>query len=104
MNCRAKTRAHYKIDVDRYHYGFLFVRSSCFITCKNRKKKHTLKNKIENNSTREGAFHQSEWAETNSSWVTLAFFHFMSVAANAFKLFCMSYLGNIERFLHHSNI
>ena len=32
-----------------------------------------LKNKIENNSTWEGAFYQSEWAKINSSWVTLVF-------------------------------
>ena len=30
----------------------------------------SLKNKIENNSTWEGAFYQSEWAKINSSWVT----------------------------------
>ena len=32
-----------------------------------------LKNKIENNSTWEGAFYQSEWLKTNSRWVVLVF-------------------------------
>ena len=29
------------------------------------------------------------------------FFQFMCVAANAYELFCMAYLANIERFLYH---
>ena len=32
-----------------------------------------LKNKIENNSTWEGAFYQSEWVKVYSSWVILVF-------------------------------
>ena len=32
-----------------------------------------LKNKIENNSTWEGAFYQSEWVKINWSWVNLLF-------------------------------
>ena len=32
------------------------------------------------------------------------FFHFMYVAANGCALFCMAYLGNIERFLYPSNL
>ena len=32
-----------------------------------------LKNKIENNSTWEGAFYQSEWVKINWSWVILVF-------------------------------
>ena len=47
-----------------------------------------LKNKIENNSTSEVAFYQSEWVKINSSWVIIVFL-FMCVAANAFELFCM---------------
>ena len=31
-------------------------------------------------------------------------FLFMCVAANGFELFCMAYLANIERFLHHSKL
>ena len=31
------------------------------------------------------------------------FFHFICVAANVFKLFCVAHLANIERFLCHSN-
>ena len=56
-----------------------------------------LKNKIENNSTWEDAVYQSEWAKINSSWVMSVFFT-LCVAANAFKLFCMAYLANTERF------
>ena len=62
-----------------------------------------LKNKIDNNSTWEGAFYQSEWVKTNSCWVSLVF-HFMCVAANASQLFCMTRLENSERFLWHSNL
>ena len=54
---------------------------------------YVLKTKIENNSTWEDAFYQSEWAKINSIWV-----HFMCVAANAFELFFMAYLANIEHF------
>ena len=50
-----------------------------------------LKNKIENISTREGAFYQSEW-----------FFPFICVAANVFKLFCMAHLANTEHFSYHT--
>ena len=32
------------------------------------------------------------------------FLHFLYVAANAFKLFCVAYLANIEGFLYHSNL
>ena len=32
-----------------------------------------------------------------------SFFHFKCVAANAFELFCMAHLANIERFLYHCN-
>ena len=32
-----------------------------------------------------------------------SFFHFVYAAANASKLICMIHLGNIERFLPHSN-
>ena len=35
---------------------------------------YTLKNKIENNSTWEVAFHQSEWVKNNSSCVIFCFF------------------------------
>ena len=43
-----------------------------------KRKKHCeqctrLKNKIENNSTWEAAFYQSEWVKVNSSWVVLFF-------------------------------
>ena len=34
----------------------------------------------------------------------LQFFHFMCVAENASKLFCMAYLAHIERFLYYSNL
>ena len=34
----------------------------------------------------------------------LSFFHFMSVAANASQLFCMTHLSNIERFSYHSKL
>ena len=33
-----------------------------------------LINKIENNSTWEGAFYQNEWVKINSSWVSFVFF------------------------------
>ena len=33
-----------------------------------------------------------------------SFFCFMCVAANAFKLLCMTHLENIDRFLYHSDI
>ena len=33
-----------------------------------------------------------------------SFFPFMSAAANASELFCITHLANIERFLYHSNI
>ena len=32
------------------------------------------------------------------------FFHFMCVAANAYELFCVAHIANIERFLYHSNL
>ena len=57
-----------------------------------------LKKKIENNSTWEGAFYQSEWVEINSSWVQ-TFFHFMCAAADACKMFCKAHLANNEYFL-----
>ena len=59
--------------------------------------------KIENNSTSNGAFYQSEWVKNNSSWVSLVF-RFIYVAANASELFCMVHLTNIERFLYYSNL
>ena len=62
-----------------------------------------LKNKIENNSTREGAFYQNALIKINSIWV-ISFFHLMCVVANASKLFYTANLANIERFLYHSNL
>ena len=38
-----------------------------------------LKKKIENNSTWESAFYQSEWVKINSSWVTFIFFAILCV-------------------------
>ena len=46
-----------------------------------------LKNKIENNSTWEGAFYQSEWVKINWSWVALVFFHFMCIVVSTSELF-----------------
>ena len=63
-----------------------------------------LKNKIETNSTWEGAFYVSEWDKINPSWVLFKFIHFMRVAANASVLFCAAHLENIEHFLYHSNL
>ena len=62
----------------------------------------SLKNKIENNSTWEGAFYQIEWVKFTEVEL-LSFFHFLCVAANASELFCMVHLVNIN-ILHHSNI
>ena len=59
-----------------------------------------LKNKIENNSTSEGLFYQSEWVKLSN----FSFVHIMCVAANACELFCMAHLANNERFLYHSNL
>ena len=36
---------------------------------KQKAKYRRLKKKIENNSTSEGAYYQSEWVKINSSWV-----------------------------------
>ena len=65
-----------------------------------------LKNKIENDSTWEGVFYQSESVKFNSSWVIFIFFffYFMCAPANAFELLCMVHLANNERFLYHSNL
>ena len=60
-----------------------------------------IKKKIENNSASEGVFYQGEWIKMNWSWVI---FIFSLYAANAFELFCMAYLANIDRFLYRSNI
>ena len=50
----------YKTKTFEYFFTFLYV--------------HThLKNKIENNSTWEGEFYQSEWVKIYSSWVILVF-------------------------------
>ena len=57
----------------------------------------SLRNKIENNSTWEGAVYQSEWVKINSTWVTLVI-HFMCVAANPSELFRMVHSANIEHF------
>ena len=80
-----------------------------------------LKKKIENNSTWESAFYQSDWvkitqveffsffhficAAVNESGlffmarVIFIFFHYICAAANASKLFFMAHLANNERFL-----
>ena len=52
-----------------------------------------LKNKIENYSTWEGAFYQSEWDKINSNWVLLVF-QFLCNATNASELFCMVHVAN----------
>ena len=52
---------------------------------------------IENNSTWEGAFYQSEGVKVNSSW-HIFIFHVMCAAANASELFCMAHLENNESF------
>ena len=44
-----------------------------FGTCIQFKDTTRLKNKIENNSTWEGDFYQSEWVKINSNWVILVF-------------------------------
>ena len=62
-----------------------------------------FKNEIENNSTWEGTFYQSERVKIYSRWVILVL-NFMCVAANASKLFCLAYLENIEHFLYNSNL
>ena len=59
-------------------------------------KKMLKKNKIEKNSTWEGAFYQSEWAKINLSY--FSFFYFMCVAAHVSKLFCVAHLANTEHF------
>ena len=48
-----------------------------------------LKNKIENNSTWEGAFYQSEWVKINQVEL-FSLFHIKSIAANISELFCMA--------------
>ena len=62
-----------------------------------------LKNKIENNSTWEDAFYQSELVKINSSWVIFIFSLYVCIVANASKLFCMAPLANIERLLYNYN-
>ena len=45
----------------------------CFVIIADYFPTFTLKNKIENNSTWDGAFYESEWVEINSNWVILFF-------------------------------
>ena len=93
--------ANEKFSVDCFWRNFSFLTqimylfNICFIT--------SLKNKIENNSTWEGTFYQSEWVKLIQAEL-FSLFHFMCVAANAFELFCMAHLASIERFLYHSNL
>ena len=54
---------------DLHHFDEIFICMMKF------KLVTRLKNKIENNSTWEGAFYQSEWVKINSKWV-FSFFHF----------------------------
>ena len=62
-----------------------------------------LNNKIENNSTLDRAFCESEWVRIN--WVSVILvIHSLCAAANASELFCMAHLANIEWFLYHSNL
>ena len=62
-----------------------------------------LKNEIENNSTWEGVFYQSQSVKIIQAEL-FSFFHFVCAAANSSELFCMAHLANNERFLYHSNL
>ena len=72
-----------------------FVTVKKFFTC--------FKNKIENNLVWKGAFIKVNELKLTQIHL-LYFFHIMCVAANAFELFGMTHLANIESVLYHSKL